>query len=282
MLYVYLVASAALVLIFDNFFEILRQPYSWWLCIVLFLGFVLAFIIIQVGISALWILSVDLKKEHKKDCAAFRKMIDLLLPLLFSILRVKVHVSGEDKLPQNEDRFMLVCNHTHDIDPAVLIKSFPQFKLGFIAKKEAYTLFPFIAKAMHKLHCLPIDRENNREAAKTIVTAAKYLKERTVSIGIFPEGYTSLDGELQPLRNGAFKIATKANVPIVVCTMVGMRHIHKKLFIKKQDVYLDIADVIHPEEFADGHTDIIGERVYNAMKNSIDERRKSIEENKKA
>ncbi len=281
MLYVYLVASAALVLILDNFLCILRQPYSWWLCIVLFLGFVLAFIILQLAISALWILSVNIKKEPKKDCTAFRKMIDLLLPLLFTVLRVKVHITGEDKLPEN-DRVMLVCNHTHDVDPAVLIKSFPQLNLGFVAKKEVYTLYPFVAKAMHKLHCLPLDRENNREAAKTIVKAAKLLKDRTVSVGIFPEGYVNKDGNLQPLRNGAFKIATKASAPIVVCTMVGMAYIHKRLFIKHTDVYLDIVDVIYPEEFADGHTDIIGDRVYGAMKKSIDDRRKSIEESKKA
>lgn len=274
MLYIYLVASAALILILDNFFEIMRQPYSWWLCILLFLGFTLFFIIIQFAISVLSIISVKLDGDPDKHSKAFRKMIDLMLPLLFTILRVKVHTTGEEKLPKT-DRVMLVCNHTHVADPAVLLKSFPQYKLGFIAKKEAYTLYPFVAKVMHKLRCLPIDRENNREAAKTIVTAVKYLKEKTVSIGVFPEGYANVEGNLQPLRNGTFKIATKAQAPIVVCTLVGMAHIHKRLFVKHTDVYLDIVDVIYPEEFADGHTDAIGERVYNAMKKSIDDRKKS-------
>ena len=47
MLYFYIVASAALVLIFNNFFEIFKQPYSFWLVPLLLIGFFVAFIIIQ-------------------------------------------------------------------------------------------------------------------------------------------------------------------------------------------------------------------------------------------
>ena len=279
MLYVYLVASAALIVLLNNFVNILNASYSWWLCIVLLLGFTLAFVIIQLLILVICVQTVNLKSDPDKNSKAFRKLIEISLPLLFTLVRVKVHTSGLDKLPET-DRVMLVCNHTHEIDPAVIIKELPHLKLGFIAKKEAYDMYPFVAKAMHRLHCLPIDRENNREAAKTIVKASKYLKERQASIGIFPEGYANVDGNLQPLRNGAFKIAVKAEAPIVVCTLTGMCYIHKRLFIKHTDVYLDIVDVIYPEEFVDGHTDAIGDRVYNAMKKSLDERRASIENEK--
>lgn len=278
MLYVYLVLSAALILVLDNFVNIFGEPYSWWLCVVLLLGFTLTFAVIQLLILVICVATVNLKSDPDKNSKAFRKVVELSLSLLFTLVRVKVHTSGFDKLPEN-DRVMLVCNHTHEIDPAVIIKELPHLKLGFIAKKEAYDMYPFVAKAMHRLHCLPIDRENNREAAKTIVKASKYLKERQASIGIFPEGYANVDGNLQPLRNGAFKIAVKAEAPIVVCTLWGMCRIHKRLFIKHTDVYLDVVDVIYPEEFADGHTDAIGERVYNAMKKSLDCRKASIEEN---
>lgn len=278
MLYVYLVLSAAIILVLDNFANIFGEPYSWWLCVVLLLGFTLVFVVLQLLILVICVLTVNLKSDPDKNSKAFRKVVELSLPLLFTLVRVKVHTSGFDMLPEN-DRVMLVCNHTHEIDPAVIIKELPHLKLGFIAKKEAYDMYPFVAKAMHRLHCLPIDRENNREAAKTIVKASKFLKERQASIGIFPEGYANVDGNLQPLRNGAFKIAVKAEAPIVVCTLWGMCRIHKRLFIKHTDVFLDVVDVIYPEEFADGHTDAIGDRVYNAMKKSLDERKASIEEN---
>lgn len=281
MLYIYLVASAVLILVLDNFANIMHEPYSWWLCILFLLGFTLAFIIIHALVLVVCVLTVNLKSDPDKNSKAFRKLIELSLPMLFTLARVKIHTSGEEKLPET-DRVMLVCNHTHEIDPAVIIKEFPHLKLGFIAKKEAYDMYPFVAKAMHRLHCLPIDRENNREAAKTIVKASKFLKEKQASIGIFPEGYANVDGNLQPLRNGAFKIAVKAEAPIVVCTLVGMCYLHKRIFVKHTDVYLDVVDVIYPEEFADGHTDAIGERVYNAMKNSIDSRRASIEQEKKS
>ena len=36
---------------------------------------------------------------------------------------------------------------------------------------------------------------------------------------VFPEGYTSMDEKLHPFRSGVFKIALRAKVPVVVCTV---------------------------------------------------------------
>ena len=43
MLGIYLILSAGLTLIAGNFFDILRQDYSWWLVPVLFIGFFVCF-----------------------------------------------------------------------------------------------------------------------------------------------------------------------------------------------------------------------------------------------
>ncbi len=281
MLYVYTVASAALLVVFNNIFGIFTSRSGWWETPLIFMGLILGFILLHLAVLCVWISLISVKKPPEKGAKSFRKLIDLTLPMLFSLARVKIHISGEDKLPDDTNRVMVVCNHLNDIDPAVLIKAMPRFELGFVAKKEIYTDLKFVAKAMHKLYCIPIDRENNREGAKAVINAAKLIKEDKASVGIFPEGYTSKDGELQPLRNGAFKIAVRANVPIVVCTLVGMRKIEKRIFIKHTDVYLDICDVIPADEVAVLHTDAIGERVYGDMKKSIENRRLLIAEQKR-
>ena len=274
MLYVYLIASAALVPILNNFYPILKTDKSWWLVPVLFIGFFLCFLILHIGIFALSILFVNKDKEYDNPSKYYRFIVKMTLPLIFKLGRVDIKVTGEEKLPENR-KVMLVSNHIHDFDPAVIISSFPDLQLGFIAKKEVYTLFPFVAKLMARLDCLPIDRENNREGVKAILKAVGYIKSGRASIGIFPEGYTSKDGELQEFRNGAFKIATRSKAPIVVCTLVNSDKIVKNMFRRKTTVYLDVLEVIEPTEFEGIHTDVIGERVHKEMKENIAKRRES-------
>lgn len=271
MLYLYIVISAALIPIIDRFAPIFQKSYSWWLVPLMIVGFFIGFILLHLIVFAVSVLIVNPNKESDKGNKYYRALVNVTLPLIFKIVGVRIHVTGEDKIPYDK-RVMLICNHISDIDPAVIISSFPQLELGFIAKKEAYTLFPFIGKVMKKLNCLPIDRENNREGIKTILKAVKYIKEDKVSIGIFPEGYTSLTGELQDFRNGAFKIATKANAPIVVCTLVNSDKALKNLF-RRTDIYLDVLDVISEEDVNSLHTDKIGERAHKIMLENIKKRK---------
>lgn len=275
MLYVYIVAAAAAVPLLNNFLPILRQSYSIWLVPVMFSGILLSLIIIHLLVFVIAGYCVNINKPIKKSSAFYRALVRLTVPMLFTFTRVKVFSTGLDR---TEGLFpcMLVCNHLNNIDPAVILKELPDLKLGFIGKKEIYTDMPFVAKYMHSLHGLPIDRENNREAVKTILEAVKLIKDETVSIGIFPEGYTSLDGELKEFRNGAFKIATKAKCPIVVCTLLGTPEAAKNIFKKRSTIFFDVLEVISAEEVEKMSTAELSERVHNEMAENIEKRRKEV------
>ena len=83
---------------------------------------------------------------------------------------------------------------------------------------------------------------------------------------VFPEGYTSKDGKLHAFRPGVFKIAQKANVPIVVCTIQNTRPIFKNLKkLKKTDVHLHLVEVIPPEEIKGLSTVELSEKIYECM-----------------
>lgn len=269
MFYVYLVASAALIPILDNFFEILRHSYSWWLVPLLFVAFFLGFAILHILITVLWILTIRTDRPVKNG-AAFRAWVNLTIPLLMKLVRVSVNASGVEKVPEN-GRMLFVCNHQHDLDPVMILSVFPKYEIGFIGKKEIYKTMPLIGKAMHGLHSLPIDRENNREAIKTIIEAARLLKEDKASVGLFPEGYVSKSCELLPLRNGSLKIAYKANVPIVVCVINNTRSIPKRMFLRHTDIEFRVLSVISPEEYKDMPTVELGDRIYGEMKAALAE-----------
>lgn len=269
MFYVYLVISAALIPILDNFFEILRHSYSWWLVPLLFIGFFLGLVIIHLLITVVWILTIRTDRPVKSR-PMFRRWINLTVPLLMKLVRVKVNAKGVDKVPQN-GRMLFVCNHQHDFDPVMLLSVFPDYDIGFIGKKEIYKTMPLIGKAMHGLCCLSIDRENNREAAKTIIEAVHILKEDKASIGLFPEGYVSKSCELLPLRNGSLKIACKAKVPIVVCVLNNTRSIPKRMFIRHTDIELRVLSVISPDEYEGMTTVELGDIIHAQMKTALDE-----------
>ena len=123
-----------------------------------------------------------------------------------------------------------------------------------------------VGKLMHRILCQPLDRDNDRAALKTILKCIQLIKDDEVSIGVFPEGYTSKDGKLHHFRSGVFKIAQKADVPIVVCTIQNTRQIFKNLaHLKHTDVELHLVDVIPAGELKGRTTVEISDRVYEMM-----------------
>ena len=155
-----------------------------------------------------------------------------------------------------------------------MLTVFPDSEIGFIGKKEIYETRPIVKRAMHRLYSLPIDRENDREAAKTIINAIKLIKDDKASIALFPEGYVSKSCELLPFRNGSLKIATKANVPIVVCAINNTRELPKRIFRRPSTVEFRFLDVIYPEQFEGMNTQQIGEIIHSQMEAALSDMRK--------
>lgn len=264
----YLLISAITVLIANNFWNIFREEYSWWLVPVLILGFFIALVLLQFIVFGLMILTTNTKKEAGKGERFFRFLIKHSLPIIVGLAKVKIKAQGLEKMPEDK-KVLLVCNHQHDFDPAVIINCFPDAALSFIGKKDIRDEMKFIAKAMHRFSCLFIDRENDREAAKTIITAIKYLKADRCSIGLFPEGYCSKDDSLLPFRNGSLKIALKAKVPVAVCVINNTKKIPRNIFRKTTEVDFRLLDVIYPETYENMTTAELGDIIHAKMEEAL-------------
>ena len=211
---------------------------------------------------------IDTEKPQEKDSPFYRRLAYFLIRLILPVLQVKMHITGMEKVPQ-DGRVLLVSNHLNDMDPVILLYFFRKKQLAFISKRENGRLF-LVGKLMHKLMCQPINRENDREALKTILKCVQLLKDDQVSIGVFPEGYTSLDGLLHRFRSGVFKIAQRAQVPIVVCTLKNTQYIFKNAMgLKPTHVYLDVVGVVPAEELKDVTAVDIGNRVHAMMAENL-------------
>ena len=219
-----------------------------------------------IALAFLWIVCavVNLDKPQEEDSPFYRRVMHLYIEALIQLVRVRLHTKGLENTPK-EGRFLLVCNHLFIADPGIVLHCFRKSQLAFLTKKENYEL-PFIGAFMHKILCQPIDRENDRQALKSIIKCIQLIKEDKVSVCAFPEGYTSKDGKLHPFRPGVFKIAQKTNVPIVVCTIQNTREIFRNLrHFGHTDVELHLVEVIPPESYAGMNTVALSDMVYEKM-----------------
>ncbi len=237
--------AAALLSALDGWYE------SWavlWQLPLAFVCFFTALVLLFLLVLAVSCLFVDMKKEVERPSRYFRFLLNQFSRLAFDLGGVRVHVTGLEKVPR-KGRFLLISNHLFAFDPIVFYYAMPWAELSFVSKTENYAI-PIVAQVMHKILCLPLDRNNDREALKAILKAISILKDEKASIAVFPEGGTSKSGLLQPFRNGAFKIAQKAGVPIVVCAISNTKAILKNMFRRRTDVCLDVLEVIPAQTVA--------------------------------
>lgn len=241
-----------------------------WVLPVSFLGGFLGLLVLAFLFLCLVCAFVKMDEPQEHDSKFFRRLAEVYVDALVVLLRVRLYTQGLEKTPE-KGRLLLVCNHLNVADPAVLLACFRKSQLAFISKKENDRLF-LAGKVLHRIMCQPLDRENDREALKTILKCIQLIKDDEVSIGVFPEGYVSKSGKLQPFRSGVFKIAQKAGVPIVVCTLRNTQNIfHNILRLKPTDVHLHLVAVIPPEELK-GRTAVdIGEQVHKLMADDLGE-----------
>ena len=246
--------------------------------------FDLNFLLVPVLFAALWLgmlvlaflflcvicALVDYSKPQEHDSRFYRTVMHVYIEALISLVRLHVSVKGLEKTPK-EGRFLLVCNHQNESDPGILLHYFKSSQLAFISKQENKTMFA-VGKFMHKIMCQLMDRENDREALKTILKCIRLLQDDEVSIGVFPEGGIKVKDKLSHFRPGVFKIAQKANVPIVVCTLKGTSDLfHNLKRLKPTYVQLHLVDVIPAEELVGRTTVEIADRVHAMMLESLGE-----------
>lgn len=207
---------------------------------------------------------VDTDKEQLHDSRFYRWISRLYIEMVVTLGQVHIHAEGLEKTPKS-GRFVLVCNHLNDVDPGVLLQCFPKSQLAFISKQENKNM-PIIGPVMHKLMCQMINRENDREALKTILKCIQIIKDDQASIGVFPEGYVSLDGRLRHFRSGVLKIAQKSGVPIVVCTVQGTKQVIPNLKkLKPSHVQMHLVGVISAEDVKAVSTLELAEQIYEMM-----------------
>jgi 1-acyl-sn-glycerol-3-phosphate acyltransferase len=218
---------------------------------------------VHIAVFALFGLTINLKHLPKSINNIYRKIGFDTVKVFLDTIHVKVHATGMEKVP--EGKFLLVSNHRSCYDPMVQLLLFKKHNLAFVSKQENMDI-PFVGRYMAAVGCIPLSREDNKEALKSINQTAESIRTGRANMGIYPEGRVNLTDEvLLPFRNGALRAAKKAPAQILVTTIRGTERIKHQFLRKNSHVYVDVLGVISEEEVKSFKTADLGEHVRNMM-----------------
>lgn len=197
-----------------------------------------------------------------------------------SILRIcgtKAIVIGEENVPK-DTAVLYVGNHRSFFDILLTYVRVPR-PTGYVSKKEMEKI-PLLSIWMKLLHCLFLDRDNIKEGLKTILQGVEKAKNG-ISICIFPEGTRNrVPDTFLPFHEGSFKIAEKADVPIVPITLNNTAAIFEDQFpkIRKTTVIIEYGTPLCIRDLEKEDRKFIGAKVQKIIEETYFKNKKLLEQ----
>ncbi|MGI8991168.1 MAG: lysophospholipid acyltransferase family protein [Bryobacteraceae bacterium] len=142
--------------------------------------------------------------------------------------RILLRISGIHAESQGVERldparsYVLAANHCSYMDTPLVLATIP-LEFRFFAKKGLF-LIPLMGTHLYRAGHIPVVRDNPRASIKSMAEGARLIRERGISVLLFPEGGRN-EGELREFKEGAAYVAIKAGVPIVPMGILGTREV---------------------------------------------------------
>jgi 1-acyl-sn-glycerol-3-phosphate acyltransferase len=169
---------------------------------------------------------------------------------LLNLVRVTTRVIGEENIPKNSERPIIVmCNHSSLYDIPLAINAL-NTSFRFVAKKELFRI-PIFGTAIQRAEFISIDRQIPEQAVKDLERAKEKMQDG-ITLWMAPEGTRSKDGKLAKFKRGAFVVALDTNAVILP---IAIKDIHKvqagdemRLHLN-QEIEVEICEPIDAAEY---------------------------------
>lgn len=139
-------------------------------------------------------------------------------PIARLIMGIRVEISGLENHSAHQP-CIYVVNHQSGVDMTTMAQIYPPNTV-LIGKKELRYI-PFFGLMYEAFGNILINRQDRTNSVAGLNQAVAAIREKKVSIWIFPEGTRNKAGiGLLPFKKGAFHMAIAAQVPLVpiVCS----------------------------------------------------------------
>ena len=235
--------------------------------------FVVIFLILSIPIFLIeWIISKINKRAA--DYSSLR-IVQWAFRVVAFLSGVKLTVIGEENVPMDQ-AVLYVGNHRSFFDVVLSYARCPRLT-GYIAKPGIMKV-PLLGVWMKRLYCLSIDRENTREALKTILKAIDQVKAG-ISMCIYPEGTRNRQpDQLLKFKEGSLKIAEKTGCPIIPMAIVNSEQVLEAHFpkIKSTHVILEYGKPIYPKELSAEERKTLGATTQQLIQDMVDRNKELI------
>jgi 1-acyl-sn-glycerol-3-phosphate acyltransferase len=121
--------------------------------------------------------------------------------------------------PDPRRPFVVVSNHESFAD--ILLISHLPWEMKWLSKAELFRI-PVMGWMMWLAGDIPVKRGVGPSAVEAMERCRQVLRRR-VSVMIFPEGTRSKTAEMLPFKDGAFRLAIEAGVPLLPLAVYGTR-----------------------------------------------------------
>lgn len=166
------------------------------------------------------------------------------------LVNINVKVLGRNRIPK--EPVLFVINHSSMLDSYILVSNIDRPIGCVIADEPVWKKMPIVNKWASVIHCIYIDRHDNRKGLKSIIEASTNIKAGH-SMAVFPEGDLSWVRDPKSLvsefKSGALKIAYKAKCPIVPLVIKNSRETYSGYEpigkIKSLDVEIEFLEPVY-------------------------------------
>lgn len=168
----------------------------------------------------------------------------------------KVIKMGTENVPKDTP-VMFAANHRGILDAALAYASLP-VQTGIVSKKELRKI-PFLSWWMDLCCCFFLDRKDPRSGIKMVLKSIDNISEG-ISMFIAPEGTRSKTKEMNPFKEGSFKISTKSGCPIIPVAISGADDIFEnhKPFIKRATAVIEYGKPIYLKDLSEEELKFVG------------------------
>lgn len=128
-------------------------------------------------------------------------------------------IEGEPPRDIATRAYVVVCNHESNADPFLL--SWLPWDMRWISKEELFEL-PLLGTLMRLGGDIAL-RRGDGDSVRDMLAECRATLAHGLSVMIFPEGTRSRDGTLGAFKDGAFRLAIEAQVPLLPVALAGTR-----------------------------------------------------------
>ena len=173
---------------------------------------------------------------HRNNVHHTSRYLGKITKLLGFDVEVRIPDSVKDLGP-----VVYVANHQNNYDIFTMANAVQPGTVS--VGKKSLKWIPIFGQMYWLTGYILIGRQNTSKALGTISLTANKIKEKKLSVWMFPEGTRSRGRGLLPFKTGAFRTAAKAGVPIVpICSS----NQHKTIDLSRWDNGKIIIEFLEP------------------------------------